>query len=127
MKKVMKFRYRILALLVLAVVLSAATYGFAAANTIDATVAGEGEAAISGYDATNIVYTLDVSDPTLFASVSFDLDASATDVYVGLGDGAVPEDIDWYSCPAGPASSFTCLLPNASVRRALSLHISAVQ
>ncbi len=124
MNKVMKFRYRILALLVLAVVLSAATYGFADANTFDPTVAGEGENTISGYAVSDIVYALNPANPTQFASVSFNLDADATDVYVGLGDGT---DIDWYHCPAGPAASFTCLLPSALVEPAIELHISATQ
>ena len=48
MNKVLKFRYRILALLALAVILSAATYGFAAANSVPAGVAGEGMGVISG-------------------------------------------------------------------------------
>ena len=85
MNKVMKFRYRILALLALAVILSAATYGFAAANSVPAGVAGEGMGVISGYTVSSIQYYLDSSDPTQFDHVTFTLDANASDVYAGLG------------------------------------------
>jgi hypothetical protein len=125
MNKVIKFRYRILALLALAVILSAATYGFAAANNVPAGVAGEGSAAISGYTVSNVVYTLDNSDPTQFDSVAFTLDANASDVYAGLGNGTV---IYWTSCSGGP-TSFTCDLTGSSVSvsAAIELHVSSVQ
>jgi hypothetical protein len=125
MIRVMKFRYRILALLVLAVVMSAATYGFAAANNVPAGVAGEGSGAISGYTVTNVVYTLDASDPTQFDNVTFTLDANASDVYGGLGNGTI---IYWTSCSGGP-TNFTCDLTGStvSVAGAIELHVSSVQ
>ena len=124
MNKLMNRKFRILALLVLAVVMSAATYGFAAANTVPDGVAGEGEGAISGYTVTNVVYTLNSSNPTQFASVSFDLDAFATDVYAGLGNGT---GIYWTSCAGGP--TWTCSLAGStiSVAAAIELHVSSVQ
>ncbi len=69
MNKVMKLRYRILALLVLAVVLSAATYGFAAANNVPVGKIGEGSGTISGYTVSSIQYYLKSSDPTEFDHV----------------------------------------------------------
>ncbi len=125
MNSVMKFRYRILALLVLGVILSAATYGFAAANSVPDGVAGEGSGAISGYTVSNVVYTLDSSDPTQFASVAFTLDANASDVYAGIGNGSV---IYWTSCAGGP-TNFTCDLTSStvSVAAAIELHVSSVQ
>jgi len=126
MNKLMSYRYRIITLLVLAVVLSAATYGFAAANNVPAGEAGEGEGVISGYDVTNVNYTLDSSDPTAFASVSFDLDAAANDVYAGLGDGTI---IYWIDCSNTAGTIWTCDLSasTVSVRAATSLHISSAQ
>lgn len=56
---------RLVSLTLLALVLSAATYAFAAANTFSAgaPAAGDGtSAAISGYDITAITYDLDDSD-----------------------------------------------------------------
>ena len=125
MNKVIKFRYRLMALLVLAVVLSAATYGFAAANTVPAGVAGEGSGAISGYTVSSVVYTLDSSDPTQFDSVAFTLDANASDVYAGIGNGTI---IYWTSCTGGP-TNFSCDLSGStvSVAGATELHVSSVQ
>jgi len=125
MKNMLSMRYRLLVLLVLAVVLSAATYGFAAANTVDDSVAGEGAGDISGYDVSNVVYTLNSTDPTQFASVSFDLDASASDVHAGIGNGSL---IYWTTCSGGP-TSFSCDLSGStvSVAAAVELHVSAAQ
>jgi len=125
MNKLMSRKFRILALLVLAVVMSAATYGFAAANTVPAGVAGEGMGAITGYTVSNVVYTLNDSDPTQFASVAFDLNANASDVYAGLGDGS---DIFWTQCAGGP-TAFTCSLAGStiSVFGATQFYVSSVQ
>ena len=126
MNKFMHYRYWILALLVLAVVLSAATYGFAAANTVPAGVAGEGEGVISGYTVTSVNYTLNSSDPTAFNSVSFDLGAAANDVYAGLGDGAT---IYWIGCSNTAGTVWSCDLSasTVSVRAATSLHVSSAE
>ena len=128
MKKVMKFRYRILALLVLAVVLSAATYGFAAANTFDDTVAGSGDELISGYAVTSIHYYLNSTNPAQFDHLTFTLDKDAADVYAGIGFGAT---IYWTPCTGvgGSTTDFTCPLGSStvSVEQATALHISAAQ
>ncbi len=127
MKKVMKFRYRILALLVLAVVLSAATYGFAAANTVDASLAGEGEGDITGYIVNNIHYSLDSSNPGQFGTVTFTLNASASNVYAGIGSGLTIEYMD-IPCTGGPLD-FSCDLTGVSISVAAAdaLHVSSVQ
>lgn len=49
------------------------TYGFAASNNVDPSNAGDGSAAISGYDVTGVHYTLDATDPSSVTSVSFDI------------------------------------------------------
>ncbi len=120
-----KMRTRLLVLLALAVVLSAATFGFAAANTVPDGVAGEGFGDISGYIVSNVVYTLDGGDPTEFFSVTFTLDQAASDVYAGLGDGS---SIYWIDCNGGPLN-FTCDLTSStvSVYDAIELHVSSVQ
>ena len=124
--KNIKMRYRVMILIAMAVVLSAATYGFAAANTVPDGVAGEGYGNISGYEVLSVVYTLDSGDPTQFASVTLTLDANATDVYAGLGDGTI---IYWSSACAGGPTVFTCGLGSSTVNvhDAIELHVSAAQ
>jgi len=131
MNKFMKFRYRIVALLVLAVVLSAATYGFAAANTINETYAGEGEGEISGYVVSNVTYNLNSTTPNSFTNVSFDMVnddggavTAATEVYAGIGDGS---STDWVTCSPGSTYDYDCALGTVgiSVANALDFHVAA--
>ena len=124
--KNIKMRYRVMILIAMAVVLSAATYGFAAANTVPDGVAGEGFGDISGYEVLSVVYTLDNSDPTQFASVTLTLDANATDVYAGLGNGTT---IYWSAACGGGPTVFTCGLGSSTVNvhDAVELHVSAAQ
>jgi len=129
MYKLMKNKFRILALLILVLVLGAATYGFADANTFSEgdSYAGEGEGVVSGYDVTTVRYVLDSSDPREFASVSFTLDSSATSVYAGVGDGST---IAWTSCTNPSANNFNCIwttTPSVSVRNTTALHVSSAQ
>jgi hypothetical protein len=68
---------RLAASLLLAGLLSAGTYAFTASNTVAATRAGDGNAAVTGFDVTNVTYN-PAADPTLLASYEFDLDGVAT-------------------------------------------------
>ena len=126
MSKLFHARYRLLALSILILVLGAATYGFAAANTVDTSQAGEGSGGISGYSVTNIEYTLDASDPTAFTMVEFDLDATAGEVHVGLGDGG--GNIEWFNtCTDMGGDHWECDLTGATtaVADAVQLHVAS--
>jgi len=125
MSKLIQYRYRVLVVVALLLVVSAATFGFAAANDVPAGVAGEGVGVISGYEVTNVVYTLDSNDPTQFLRVTFTLDANASDVYAGIGGGG---NIFWTSC-TGATVNFSCELAGSSVSvaDANALHVSSVQ
>lgn len=110
MSKLFRIRFRLVGLIVLALVLGAATYGFAASNSVPESGAGDGDGAVSGYTITNIDYTLQGSDPTYLAGVSFDIaptsGASTPDtVEISLNSGT-----DWVSCSAG--ANTTCSLPS---------------
>ncbi len=54
---------RLLAVIVLLLMLGTATYAFAAANTVPASLAGDGSGAITGFTISNIHYTLDGANP----------------------------------------------------------------
>ena len=129
MNNLMKNKFRILALLILVLVLGAATYGFAAGNTInDAGLVGEGSGIVSGYTVTLVVYTLDSNDPTNFDTVTFTLNAAASDVYAGPGDGT---NVSWStsSCTDLGSNRFECDISGStiSVADATTLHVSSVQ
>ena len=126
MSKLFHNRYRVLALMIALLILGTATYGFAASNTVPAGEAGEGTGVISGYVVTNVVYTLDSSDPTAFDTVTFTLDAAASDVYAGLDAGGA---IDWVSCTNPSGNDFSCDLSTVTVTvaGATALHVSSVE
>ncbi len=115
-------RPRSFAMIILVLILAAAVYGFAAANTVPATTyAGYGSGTISGYTITNVSYRLDSASPTNIDQVSFTISpTSATSVYVALVTNGT-----WYSC-ANSSGSVTCAVTVAA-SAADSLQISAAE
>ena len=127
MSKLIKNRFRILALLIMATILGAATYGFAANNTVAANVAGEGFGAVSGYDVTSVIYTIDPLDPTTFDNVRFTLDAAATTSNVFAGTSAAGgAGLSWSSCTLVAGTTFDCAI-SGDVDVAVELHVAAAQ
>ena len=68
------YKVRSFGMLALILILAAAIDGFAAANTVPDSGAGDGEGTIYGYEVTNIEYTLNATDPGNIDSVEFDID-----------------------------------------------------
>lgn len=95
--------YRTTTVVLLALILSAVAYGFAAGNTVTATDAGDGNVTISGY-AVDVTYNLNASNPAQVDSVGLTLNpTTATSVKVNLNS-ATPA---WTSC-TGSGASWTC-------------------
>lgn len=89
----------------LATIVAAAGFAFAAANTVPASNAGEGSGAIGGFTASAIHYTLDAANPANISGVAFTLApavgaggtvraALGTGAYVNCGGGGTS-----WSCP----------------------------
>jgi len=80
------FRSSKLFVIVLVVlVFATAAFAFAAANTMPvSTYAGEGSSVTSGYTVSNVVYNLNATTPSNVDSVTFSLNAAATNVKVRL-------------------------------------------
>jgi len=111
-------------MLIIALILAASVYGFAAANTVPDTYAGDGSGSISGYTITNVVYGLTTadSDPTDIDQISFTLSAAASEVYVSFDGGT-----SWTDCSGGiSGTSVTCTGLAESVAGASSLRVIAV-
>jgi len=103
------FNPRLVAALVLALTLGAISYGFAAANIVPESGAGDGQGTISGYTVTNVKYTLNTTNPANLDAVTFDLAPTAgasapTTVKVKL----VSTGSTYYTCTAGVAPSWSC-------------------
>jgi hypothetical protein len=116
-------------MILLILVIAAAVYGFAAANTVEDSGAGDGAGTIYGYAITNIQYTLNSSDPGNIDSVEFDIDdlggvlgdPSTVQIELESGSGS------WYSCSISSGHA-TCdtTSPAQDVAGATELRVVAV-
>jgi hypothetical protein len=113
-------RPRTLVAVLLVLILSVAVYGFAAANTVPASSAGDGSGVISGYAISNIHYALNAANPANIQTVTFDIaPTSAGDVRITM-DGAT-----WSTC-SNTAGVVTCPVNQAALT-ALSLRVVAAE
>ncbi|MCJ7825777.1 MAG: hypothetical protein MUP44_12835 [Anaerolineales bacterium] len=79
------FRPRSIGTLVLTLILAATVYGFANTNTVEATSAGDGEMAISGYNIIGVNYDIfGDGNPLDIDAISFNLQAPVATVWVSL-------------------------------------------
>lgn len=124
MVKKMKNPRRLAALAIFAVVAMSA-FGFAAQNNFQGqNRAGNGSDDISGFNISNIHYSLQNNNGAYLDGVSFDLNQPASEVQVRLDGGA------WMVCGAssGVNNSVSCNIPADTVTAAsaASLEVSAV-
>lgn len=114
------------AFLVTIVVLVFATtaYAFAAANTLaDAGKAGDGSNTVSGYTVDGVTYNLDATDPSLVASVEFDLDDTASDVAASISDGTT----ETFGACTNAGTHWTCTFTGVTALDAASFRVIAAQ
>jgi hypothetical protein len=127
LSRVLKVRY--LAVLLLVLILAASAYAFAAVNDVDKSAAGDGAATISGYDVTNVHYTLDTSNPIQITKVEFDIankDSSAK-VPVTVKAKLIASGT-WFTCSASsPWTHWSCPITSVTVADALNLAVAAAQ
>jgi len=97
---------KVLFVVVAVLAIAAASYAFAASNTVPTTKAGDGTGAVSGYTVTSVVYTLNATDPTTLDSVSFDLGAAAATGKVKAQ--LVANTGTWYTCTLDTGTVWTC-------------------
>jgi hypothetical protein len=103
---------RTLLLTILVLVFATTAYALAAANTVDPSHAGEGAGGVTGYNVDNLQFNLNASNASNIDSVTFTLDAAATDVMVRLVTTG-----SYYTCTntAGFAWSCDTTTPQATV------------
>ena len=96
-----------LTIFLLLAIIAVVIYGFAAANVVPESGAGDGTGAVSGYTVANIEYTLLAADPTKVDLVEFDVTATAgadaaTDVRITVDAGTT-----WITC-TNVTTHWTC-------------------
>jgi hypothetical protein len=118
-------RPRNIAAAAVALVIATSAYGFAAANTVPDSKAGDGTGTVSGYTVTNVTYVLEASDPSKIDTVTFTLDAAADTVQVQLVTGG-----SWYEADNGGSGNNWTVNPAAGALDAEdvdTLRVVAVQ
>ena len=105
----MKKSHRLSGIILIALILTVATFAFAAANTMPATTsAGDGERAISGYTVSNVKYNLDTTNPSLISTVTFNIaPAAASTVKIQLVTTGT-----WFDC-TNTAGAVSCNVAGA--------------
>lgn len=116
---------RRLAVMAIFAVVAVSAFGFAAANTVPGSNAGDGDGAITGYTVSAISYTLDGTDPSLLDAVDFTLNAAAASANVKV---QFNNTGSWYDCTGGPMN-FSCDVSAGSVTvlSAVNLGVVAAQ
>jgi hypothetical protein len=113
-------RPRTMVAVLLVLILSLAVYGFAAANVVPPSSAGDGSGAITGYTISNIHYALNASNPGNIQTVTFSIvPTSAGDVRVTL-DGTT-----WTTC-TNSSGSVSCSVSQAALA-ATNLRVVAAE
>lgn len=134
------FSVRSFLVLVLALILSVATYGFAANNTVANSSAGDGIGTVSGYSVSVVSYTLNSTDPSQIDGVSVEMTLAASQVApktvaVQFVDVANVPLGGWYNCTAGTTAAtnpgYNCTIAasatKATVKPATQIRVVAAQ
>ena len=112
-------RFMFVMMVVLA--LSAAVYGFAAANTVPVSKAGDGNAAITGYTVSAVKYNLNATTPSNIDSVTLTLTAAPT-AGSTMKIKLVAAGTTWYTC-TNVTTTLTCTTTGATVLAADQLDV----
>lgn len=123
-KKLLRPRTMIAVAAVLVIMIAA--YAYAAANVVPETGAGDGANVISGYTINNVHYTLDGTDPSLIASVSFDINPTTGAGPVSSVRVRLVSTGGWFPCGV-IGTTATCSITGVSVLAADQFRVVAVQ
>jgi hypothetical protein len=121
------FKVLLIALVVIAVAGSA--YAFAASNTVADSAAGYKANTVPGYTVTNIVYDLDVTDPTLVDEITFDISPSSGTVVAAIVKVQTENAGTWTDCTlaagVAPEMNVTCTFGALALEEVTALNIVA--
>ena len=128
MTKQKRTQYRVLGLVSLSLIIAAATYGFAQANTISGVSGmGAGYGVKSSYEVSKVSYTLDIEDPGTFTAVDFTLEQEGSSIIVGVSASKKGEII-WADDCEKIGTQWTCTFDQSiDVLAADWLHVTSAQ
>jgi hypothetical protein len=115
-------RRRSIGALVVAVALATGVYAFTATNTVPASNAGAGSGTISGYTVSGIAYTLNATTPSNIDSMTFTLNADASQVRAKIVSGST----SYTTCSVAGGVNVTCdFSPDVDITTADQLSVIA--
>lgn len=128
MTKGKRTKYQLLGLVSLSLIIAAATYGFAAVNSVNsAGILGVGYGVMSNYQVNNISYTLDEANPTTFTAVDFEVDQLGGSLIAGVSS-TKRGQVVWADDCQTNGTKWTCTFNGSiDVLAADWLHVLAVE
>jgi hypothetical protein len=118
------FRSFKLFVVLLVLIFATAAFAFAASNTVPGTRAGEGASVTGGYTVSNVVYNLNATTPSNVDTVTFTLNAAASNVKIRLVTTG-----SYYSCTNTSGNNWSCntTSPQVTVAAADELRVIATE
>lgn len=121
---------RTIAIVLVILVLAVIAFGYAAANIVPESGAGEGVGTVSGYTVANIDYALLTTDPTKVTSVTLDVTPTSgaqapDDVKISVDSGTT-----WITCTGPTTNNWACAFATGSepdVSAITSMQVVAAQ
>jgi hypothetical protein len=112
---------KIFAFALIFTIISTITYAFASSNTREADLAGYGVGSINGYAVSDISYNWG-NDSAKIASISFTLNAPASNVQMKLSD----DQTNWYNCINVNGNNWDCNANNHPISSASEFQVVAI-
>ena len=111
----------------LLLILSAVAYGFAAANTVPASGAGDGAGTITGYTISNVKYALNATTPANIDSVSFTVTPGGAAAAPTTVKAKLVSSSTSYSACTLAGTTWTCNFTGVTAAAADELRVIAAQ
>jgi hypothetical protein len=119
-------RVRFVVMFILALLIAAVAYGFAATNTVPNSNAGDGSGTISGYTITSVHYTLNATNPANIDTVSFTI-APAVPAGGAVEVKLVSTGTTYSTCTVTTGTSVSCTLTGVTAAAVNELRVIAAQ
>lgn len=120
-------RVRMIVSLAVLLILSSVAYGFAAANIVPASGAGDGAGAITGYTISNVKYALNATTPANIDSVSFTITPGGSAGAPTTVKAKLVSSSSTYSTCSLSATTWTCNFTGITATAADELRVIAAQ
>lgn len=121
--------FKVLLIVLVAIIVAGSAYAFAATNTVPDSAAGYKANVVPGYTVTNIAYDLDATDPTLVDKITFAVAPSSGAVVAAIVKLQTVTGGAWTDCTlvagTAPSMTVTCTYGSLELANVTALNIVA--